>query len=40
MMVAKISTEHKEQLDKMEDDFNREINMLNDNEKTLREQLE
>ena len=40
MMVAKISTEHKEETDKLEDQFTNEINQLNLNEKKLKNKLE
>jgi len=36
MMIAKISTEHKEQLDKLEEELLAEIKTLNDNEKDLK----
>jgi hypothetical protein len=40
MMVAKISTEHKIELDRMEEEFNKEIIQLNESEKLLRDALE
>ena len=40
MMVAKISTEHKSQLDKVEEEFSLEIQELNRNEKNLKQTLE
>lgn len=36
MLIAKIKTEHQEQLEKMEADFSKEIRMLNNNEKDLK----
>ena len=36
MMIAKISTEHKEQLDKLEEELMAEIKALNENEKDLK----
>lgn len=40
MMVAKISTEHSNKLEEMQQEFFSEIQQLNANEKTLKEQLE
>lgn len=40
MMVAKISTEHKAEIDRLEEEFNKEISSLSRNEKELKEQLE
>lgn len=40
MLIAKISNEHKTQIDNLEDEFNKEILNLNNNEKSLKEQLE
>lgn len=40
MTVAKISTEHKTQLDKVEEEFRLEKLHLNANEKSLKESLE
>ena len=40
MMVAKISTEHSNRLEEMQQEFFAEIQQLNANEKTLKEQLE
>jgi len=40
MMVAKISTEHSEKLEQMQQEFYEEIQQLNVNEKKLKEQLE
>ena len=40
MMVAKISTEHKHELDRMEDEFTKEINERDEAEKSLRDDLE
>lgn len=39
MMVAKISTEHKEEVDRLESEFNRQITLLNESEKHLKELL-
>ena len=36
MLIAKISTEHQEQMEKMEEDFTNEIRQLNLNEKDLK----
>ena len=40
MMVAKISTEHTLKLEEVQEEFNKEIDLLNDNEKHLKVQLE
>lgn len=40
MMVVKISTEHKAEIDRLEDEFSKEINSLQVNEKNLKIQLE
>ena len=40
MMVAKISIEHKVQLDQMEEGFNNEIAILRASEKQMREEFE
>lgn len=40
MMVAKISTEHKHELDRMEDEFTKEIKERDEAEKSLRDELE
>jgi hypothetical protein len=40
MLIAKISDEHKTQVDHLEGEFNREKELLNNNEKSLKEQLE
>ena len=40
MMVAKISTEHKHELDRMEDEFTKEIQERDVAEKSLRDELE
>lgn len=37
MMVAKISTEHKAEIDRLEDEFNKEIGVLEQNENKLKE---
>lgn len=39
MMIAKISTEHSQQIEKLEDQFQSEINQLVDNEKNMKEML-
>lgn len=39
MMVAKISTEHKVEVDRLESEFNRQITILNESEKHLKEML-
>jgi len=40
MMVAKISTEHKVELDRMEDEYTKEIKEREQSEKQLRDDLE
>jgi len=40
MLIAKISTEHKTHVDHLEEEFNREKEIFNNNEKSLKEQLE
>lgn len=40
MMIAKISIEHKLELDQMEEGYNQEIAALRDSEKQMREQFE
>jgi gas vesicle protein len=40
MLIAKISNEHKTHIDHLEEEFNKEKNVLNNNEKSLKEQLE
>ena len=40
MMVAKISTEHTSKLEEVQEEFNKEIEVLNLNEKHLKVQLE
>jgi len=40
MLIAKIGTEHKTQIDNLEEEFNKEIELLNYNEKVLKEKLE
>ncbi len=40
MLIAKISNEHKTHIDHMEEEFNREKENFENNEKTLKEQLE
>ena len=40
MMVAKISTEHKVELDRMEDEYTKEIREREQSEKQLRDDLE
>ena len=39
MMIAKISTEHSQQIEKLEDQFQSQINQLVDNEKNMKEML-
>jgi gas vesicle protein len=40
MLIAKISNEHKSHVDHLEEEFNREKEIFNNNEKSLKEQLE
>ena len=40
MLIAKISNEYKTHVDHLEEEFNREKEIFNNNEKSLKEQLE
>ena len=40
MLIAQISTEHQETLAKMEKDFGNRVNMMNNHEKSLKEEMD